>query len=257
VRTTGNMNHQPANWCRHELKYVVSEAQAAAMIEYVHPLVPPDVHAARGTYPVVTLYLDSADLRLCRESLDGVKNRFKLRIRSYTDASDTPCSFEIKRRMNRVIAKSRAWVRRVDMPSALNDLRALSWGEGCREANLAQFLYYQARLRAAPVLRVRYLRQAFESAGGNHLRVTFDRQLHFNTTATPNIEMNGRGWQPFPADPVVLEIKFSGRFPGWLSGIIRTLGIQDRSFSKYALSVKHACGRRFCAPTFVRWVCDE
>ncbi len=244
-------------WCRHELKYVISEAQAAAMIQYVRPAVPPDPHANRGVYPVVTLYLDSSDLRLCRESLEGVKNRFKLRIRSYTDAPDTPCSFEIKRRMNRIIAKSRAWVPKTDMPSVLKDSRVLSESEGDREENLEQFLYYQARLRTAPVLRVRYLRQAFESAWGNHLRVTFDRRLHFNTTVTPNIQMNGRGWQSFPGNPVVLEIKFTGRFPGWLGRIIHTFGIQDRSFSKYALSVKHACGRRFCAPKIARRVSDE
>ncbi len=243
--------------CRHELKFTISEAQAAAMAEHVRSAVPLDPHANRGAYPVVTLYLDSPDLRLCRESLEGVKNRFKLRVRSYTDAPDSPYSFEIKRRMNRVIAKSRAWVCKEDMPAALNGSIVLSRSDHNYSESLTQFRYYQARLRAAPVLRVRYLRQAFETAWGNHLRVTFDRQLHFVATPTPNVQMNGRGWQPFPGNPVVLEIKFNGRFPGWLGRIIHSFGIQDRSFSKYALSVRHACGRRFSAPRCPRRAGNE
>ena len=54
-------------------------------------------------YPIVSLYLDSPDLQLCRESLTGVKNRFKLRIRSYTDEPEYPRFLEIKRRINQVI----------------------------------------------------------------------------------------------------------------------------------------------------------
>jgi hypothetical protein len=244
----GNVWVPQANCCRHELKYVISEAQAAAMIACIRALVPPDVHAQRGGYPIVSLYLDSSDLRLCRESLEGVKNRFKLRIRSYSDAPEALYAFEIKRRMNRIIVKSRTWVCREDVPTLVGGSRSPSARIDPQEASLAQFLHYQTRFCAAPVLRVRYLREAYEDHGGNRLRITFDRQLQFNVTATPNVQMNGSGWQPFPGQPVVLEIKFTARFPAWLGRAVRALAIQDRSFSKYALSVKHACGRRFCAP---------
>lgn len=247
---TGSMCVPQADSCRHELKYVINEAQAAAMIACVRPFVPPDVHARSGGYPIVSLYLDSSDLRLCRESLDGVKNRFKLRVRSYSDAPDTLCSFEIKRRLNRIIAKTRSWVSRAEVAALVGGASSPAARVGAREASLAQFLYYRTRLRAAPVLRVRYMRQAFESTCGNPLRLTFDRQLQFNVTSKPNVGMNGGGWQPFPGQPVVLEIKFTGRFPAWLGRVVRALEIQDQSFSKYALSVKYACGWRFCAPTF-------
>lgn len=134
------------------------------------------------------------------------------------------------------------------MPVVLQELRLPPGGEAHSDANLAQFLYYQTRVRAAPVIRIRYLRQAFEGVSGNHLRITFDRDLHFNTTQTPNVQLNGRGWGPLPGNPVVLEIKFNGQFPAWLNRIIGLLGIQERSFSKYALSVIQACHMRFCAP---------
>ena len=63
-----------------------------------------------NAYMISSVYLDSDNLKLCRESLDGTKNRFKLRIRSYTDDLDYPRFFEIKRRVNTIIIKSRARV---------------------------------------------------------------------------------------------------------------------------------------------------
>ena len=70
-------------------------------------------------YPIVSLYIDSPELQLCRESLTGQKNRFKLRVRSYTDEPEYPQFFEIKRRINQVIMKSRARVTDADVPNLL------------------------------------------------------------------------------------------------------------------------------------------
>jgi len=70
-------------WCRHEIKYLVSEAQAAAITEYIRPLMRMDRHGEfkdDGYYPISSLYMDSEDLKLCRETLEGKLTRFKLRI---------------------------------------------------------------------------------------------------------------------------------------------------------------------------------
>ena len=99
--------------CRYEMKYHITETQAAAITEFKKPFVALDRYCKlqpSRDYPIVSMYLDSGDLRLCRESLTGHKNRFKLRIRSYTDEPEYPRFFEIKRRMNTIIIKSRARV---------------------------------------------------------------------------------------------------------------------------------------------------
>ena len=96
--------------CRFEMKYVIDEIKAAGIVRYIRPFLQMDRYSKlqrRGMYPIVSLYLDSPELRLCRESLTGQKNRFKLRIRSYTDEPEYPRFFEIKRRINQVIIKSR------------------------------------------------------------------------------------------------------------------------------------------------------
>jgi DNA relaxase NicK len=73
--------------CRYELKYRISESKAHAVEEFVRPYLHLDHYCksqASGSYPIATLYLDSDDFKLCRQTLEGQKNRFKLRVRSYT-----------------------------------------------------------------------------------------------------------------------------------------------------------------------------
>jgi hypothetical protein len=237
---------------RYELKYLIPEAQAVAIAEQIRPFMRPDRHSATGEYPLVSLYLDSDGLQLCRESREGLKNRYKLRIRSYSDDPAVPCFFEIKRRIDQVIVKSRARVPREAVgPLLENRVRPAALGVGDSQ-NLEQFLFYQEQLRAAPVLRVRYLRQAFESRAEDDVRITFDRRLSLQVTRGPVLGLNGPGWQRPPEHAVVLEIKFTDVYPVWINRLVRQFGLRQQSMSKYVRLVAHACGLRFCAPVVRR-----
>src|SRR6266567_3975282 len=72
------------------------------------------------SYPVHSLYLDSDNLEIYWRTVNGDKNRFKLRLRYYTDHPDTPVFFEIKRRMKDVILKQRGGVRQSAVPLLLS-----------------------------------------------------------------------------------------------------------------------------------------
>ena len=53
--------------CRYELKYLISEATAAAMDRYLRPFLEYDRYSKLqrgGMYPIVSLYLDSHDMQL-------------------------------------------------------------------------------------------------------------------------------------------------------------------------------------------------
>jgi len=71
--------------------------------------------------------------------------------------------------------------------------------------NIEQFLHYRQESGAVPVIRVRYVRRAFESRSADDVRVTFDRRLSFNVTREEEVGLNGLGWQPLRGDLVVLE----------------------------------------------------
>ncbi|UCD49257.1 MAG: polyphosphate polymerase domain-containing protein [Phycisphaerales bacterium] len=240
--------------CRYELKYLISEAQAAAVDRYISPFLEYDRYSKLqrgGMYPIVSLYIDSDDMQLCKETLTGQKNRFKLRIRSYTDEPEYPRFFEIKRRLNRVILKSRARVTDQDVPILLAGRLLPPQGFSTDETALNQFQLYTASICAGPKVLIRYMRQAFENTDENRVRVTFDRELCYKVTDKPEVRLGGSGWQPnsLTNGHVILEIKFTGTYPAWLARMAAHFNLQARSVSKFATSIEQACALGFCAPT--------
>lgn len=239
--------------CRYELKYHIPESTASAIAKFVRPYLQVDRYCKlqrSGDYPIVSLYLDSPDFKLCQESLTGQKNRFKLRIRSYTDEPEYPRFFEIKRRINTVIVKSRARVmdRDVSVLLAGHPLPPQNYTADIEAIN--QFQLYVNSLRARPAVLIRYTRQAFEDTSDTKVRVTFDRELAYKVTSLPEVRLGGSGWQrnPYTEGGVVLEIKFTGFYPAWLNYMVRFFNLEQQSISKYASSLRDSCSLRFCAP---------
>jgi len=240
---------------RYELKYLISESKAQAIVQYIKPYLQVDRYSKLqrgGDYPIVSLYLDSDDLRLCWETLTGHKNRFKLRVRSYTDEPDYPRFFEIKRRINTVIVKSRARVMDRDVPTLLAGLPLPPQNYSADIETLNQFQLYMNSIKAKPMILIRYMRRAYEGDSETRVRVTFDRQLCYCTTEAPEVRLGGRGWQEntLTMGSAILEIKFTNRYPAWLNQMIRALDLQAQPISKYATSITQSCWLGFCAPRF-------
>jgi hypothetical protein len=187
---------------------------------------------------------------LCKQTLRGHKNRFKLRIRSYTDEPGYPRFFEIKRRMNTIIIKNRSRVRDQDVVTLLSGSSLPPQEYSTDEKTLSQFQLYMKSINAKPKVLIRYLRQAYEDSSHNRVRVTFDRELSYNVTRAPEVLLNGQGWQhhPISRGGVILEIKFTARYPAWLARMVGCLNLRQESFSKYATSITSACSLGFCAP---------
>jgi len=238
---------------RFEMKYLISEAMAAEIARFIGPYLSVDRYSKLqpgGAYPIVSLYLDSKNLRLCRESLTGQKNRFKLRVRSYSDDEDYPSFFEIKRRINSVILKSRAAVRQQDVANLLSGLSLPPQAYKTDVEALNQFQLYASSIGARPKILIRYLRQAYESDSQNRVRITFDRELCYKTTTIAEVKLDGTSWQrnSLTVGNVILEIKFTARYPAWLGRMVKCFNLRQRSISKYATSLKQSCVMGFSAP---------
>ena len=244
--------------CRYELKYVISEAKAEALTQFIKPYLQVDRYSKLqrgGGYPIVSLYLDSDDMRLCKDTLEGRKNRFKLRIRSYTDEPDYPRFFEIKRRLNTVILKSRARVMDRDVPALLAGLPLPPQNYSADIDTINQFQLYMNSIKAKPKILIRYMRRAYEGDSETRVRVTFDSKLCYCATDAPEVRLSGRGWQrnSITEGGVILEIKFTNRYPAWLSEMVEYFDLLQRPVSKYATSVTEACALGFCAPSLGEW----
>lgn len=225
---------------RFEMKYLVREETAQAIRRFLSCYLTPDEFAAdlpNRSYPVHSLYLDSPDLATYQAVQTGEKNRFKLRIRYYSD-NDTTVYFEIKRRTNDVISKMRAKVKREAVQPLLSgqppQLRHLAKPDGKQLVALQEFCRLMHKLNAAPKSHVAYMREAWMSPGSNSLRVTFDRGVRCEPEFGAGLKTAlGETVAPFD-DQVVLELKFVDRLPNWCSEMVRLFGLVRGGAPKYA-----------------------
>ncbi|MFN7971430.1 MAG: polyphosphate polymerase domain-containing protein [Acidobacteriota bacterium] len=237
---------------RFEFKYVISEAMADRVRRVIRPFVRDDDFGLGPDgegYSVCSLYCDTGDYRLLRQGLDGLKNRFKLRVRTYTDRPEDPVYFEVKRRMDGVVLKSRARVARAD---ALRLFERQLWGARPHgNPDLDRFLTIAKNIGAVPIARVRYLRKAWASATGEPVRITIDSRIVHKPTRRYELWHGGDGWEPTYVGGQVLEIKFTQHFPRWVGDMVRSLELQRLPVAKYNLSMLQVLGMEWLSP--VKW----
>ena len=237
---------------RFELKYLVSEETARAVRGFVAAYLKPDEFAATlpdNAYPVHSLYLDSPELTTYQAVQTGEKNRFKLRIRYYTE-NDDAVYFEIKRRTNDVISKARAKVPRAAVQPLLAGqpprLSHLAKPDGRQLVALQEFCGLMHKLRATPRSHVAYRREAWMSPLNNAMRVTFDRAVQCEPEFGAALRTGfGAAVSPFD-DQVVLELKFVDRLPNWCLEMIRAFGLRRGGAPKYAQGVFLLGEQRLC-----------
>lgn len=238
---------------RWELKYVVPEELALAVREFIRPYLELDEYGAKRpdlSYTIHNLYLDSTDLAIYWGTINGNKNRYKLRLRFYEDNTHAPVFFEIKRRMNDAILKQRSGIKR----SAVEPVLAghlpspseLVSGDPRQLVAIQRFVDLMHRDRAVPVAHVRYDREAWISVADNSVRVTLDR----NVSISPEFVTRFSEQMDDPTCVfgrlVVLELKFTGRFPDWFKELVRVFNLRQGSASKYADGVARKGEASFC-----------
>ena len=225
---------------RFEYKYLVSEEQAVQIRHFVNSYLEADRYTAGREglgYAVHSLYFDSPDLMTCWATVEGKKNRFKLRVRFYDDRPESPLFLEIKRRDNQVISKQRAAVKR----SCADRLLAGQWLQRTDlyiddERNfraLYNFCELCQKIQARPTAYTSYLREAYEAATDNHARVTFDRQLRAGPYRGSIDISQLEQWAMPNILGVVLELKFTDRYPEWMQMLVESFDLTRTSMPKY------------------------
>jgi hypothetical protein len=254
---------------RWELKYVVPEELALAVREFVRPYLELDEYGAKRadlSYTIHNLYLDSENLAIYWGTINGDKNRYKLRLRFYEDnvhaprlryyddRPQTPVFFEIKRRMNEAILKQRSGIKRGSVEAVLaGQLPApseLVSSDPRQLVAIQRFVELMMHDRAVPVAHVRYDREAWISVMDNSVRVTMDR----NVLIAPEFVARFSEQMDDPTcvfgKLVILELKFTGRFPDWFKELVRVFGLRQGSASKYADGIARK-GEHFFHPRSV------
>ena len=239
---------------RYELKYRISEQMAQRVKGFISAFLSPDPYSLRVPdrhYSICSLYMDSERFDLYRETVLDKCNRFKLRIRGYDDEPTNPVYFEIKRKLNGIIYKSRAKASKDEIAPILKGHYLPPNATEADRTTLKQYVHYAHCLQARPIVLIRYKREAYEGQMDIRARITFDRELKYLITDKPAFRMNGQGWKKVPIDFVVLEIKFTDYFPVWLVDMIRMFNLNRQSMSKYGNAVRQLAPAGVIIPAFL------
>jgi len=228
---------QASRW---EQKYVITEDVALQIREFVCSYLELDengVGKPNYSYPVHSLYLDSNDLRFYWSTINGDKNRFKLRLRFYNDNPDTPVFFEIKRRVDNCILKKRGGVRRdaVDLllSGHLPEPSYLVSNNPKQFMALEEFCRLMQEHRARPTVHIAYLREAYVPHDDNSARLTMDRMVRAEPEPVARLSTQMLNPVVVWGREVVLELKFTNRFPDWFGELVRVFGLRQCGAAKY------------------------
>ena len=214
------------NFKRIEKKYLLSERQYEALFRRIGGHLTPDAY---GRSTVLSLYLDTPDHRIIRDSIEAADYKEKLRLRSYGTASaDSPVFLELKKKFGGVVYKRRA------VMSLREAERYLRCGIKPFESQIMSELDWAMRLYGRPqgAMLIACEREAWFDEAHPDLRLTFDRNIRCRDSEL-RLDRGSAGTALLPEDTVLLEIKTAGAMPLWLADALDAEGILPGSFSKY------------------------
>jgi hypothetical protein len=234
---------------RYEYKAWATEHQAEQLARLSRDYLVVDPFCAAGQEKNVSLYFDSPRRTFLNMHLEAAPDRLKLRIRSY-DSPGGPTFLEVKRRVKSVTLKHRTTVpHAVAQAVAAGDLEPLE--RVPPSPALTEFLFLYQRYLVEPVLLVSARRLALSSVeDGGGFRLTFDRDIRFQTPRGADLRGRAGGWIPVdlsvrsghPELTVLIEMKFVHAAPAWLGPAVASLGLRPTSFSKYVASLCQEMG---------------
>ena len=211
---------------RYEMKYIMNEDQTEYFKRSIEGHMKEDKF---GLCSIASLYYDTPNYRLIRESIEKPPFKEKIRLRSYGLATESsPVFLELKRKAYGIVYK-----RRVQTTIPL--VNKFFYGEGdiCAGGQINREIttfrdHYQTLVPACLII---YDRIAYFQPDGD-LRLTIDHAPRYRyeqldlTTSMQGDLLLGKG-------STILEIKVQQSVPLWLSSILSKGKIYKGSFSKY------------------------
>lgn len=212
---------------RYEKKYLLNKSEYEKIMYIIKEKLVPDIH---GKNTLCSLYLDTPDFLLIRNSIDAVSYKEKLRLRSYgAPEQEKTLYFEIKKKYKRVVYK-----RRVSMTPE-EAAKYIESGQMPFDSQIMREIDYLMRFYRQPKPNVCILceREAFFAEDNSDVRLTFDENLRYRY-GFPTADNIDEGNPIIDKDKYILEIKTPGAMPLWLANALSECKIYPRSFSKYA-----------------------
>lgn len=220
---------------RVEKKYRLTPAQKDALLQEVQSHLTPDAH---GRSTVCSLYLDTPEHLLIRNSIDARVYKEKLRLRSYgTPAPDEHVFLEIKKKYKGVVYKRRVIMTLQEAMAYIGGGEKPLESQIMSEIDYAMHFYRQPK----PAMLIAYEREAYFDRDLPSLRLTFDTNVRYREHDL-HLDHGHHGTLLLPDDTILMEIKTDGAMPLWLARALSHCGILPTSFSKYGTAYQITTG---------------
>ena len=221
---------------RHELKYIISQAQIPLLRSRIDQYMKLDHHVIdAGFYNIRSLYFDDFQNSSYYENENGTDPREKFRIRIYNHSAER-ITLECKRKERGKTLKSSCLL----SESQAKALMLCSSIDVEKHPALLRKMCLQMRTKLLhPVTIVEYERIPYVCRNGN-VRVTFDKNISsssavksFLNSEIPRRPVMPPGWQ-------LMEVKFDEYLPDYIYRALNLGNLQQTAFSKYYLCRKYA-----------------
>ena len=158
---------------RTERKYIITLNQRKQLLELISSQICSDKF---GESTVRSLYFDTDDFRLIRNSIDKPVYKEKLRLRSYsTPKADSNVFLELKKKYKGVVYKRRETLKYSEAMNYLNTRSKPIDTQIMKEIDWTMNYYNGLK----PKMFIAYERTAFYSKEDSHLIITFDNHVPF------------------------------------------------------------------------------
>ncbi len=218
---------------RYEIKYLLKKEQVEFLVDNLKNYMEVDQY---GMTSIASLYYDTPNHRLIRESIDGDNFKEKIRLRSYgLNKPGKPVFLELKRKADGIVYKRRVETSIDDVDKFINyENDNLTDGQISKEIEYFRN-YYKSLIPSCLII---YDRVAYFERNGD-LRLTIDFNPRFRLDNL-NLNTSMDGVSLLNDGEAILEIKVQEAIPLWLSSILDRGKIYKGSFSKYGEAYKKA-----------------
>ncbi len=215
---------------RYEIKYLLTKEQTEYLVEGLKGHMVLDQY---GRTSICSLYYDTPNHRLIRESLDKPEFKEKCRLRSYGLAKPgKPVFLELKRKAYGIVYKRRIQTSIDEVNKFFNKSDVFS--DSQIEKEITYFRDYYESLK--PACLIIYDREAYYEPDGD-LRLTIDYNPRYRLDDL-NLSTSTDGKSLLEEGSTILEIKVQEAIPIWLSTLLSNGKIYKNSFSKYGEAYK-------------------
>ena len=211
---------------RYEKKYMIRPEQFEAFFRELEPHIMPDRFFSST---VLSVYYDTANYSLIRNSIEKPVYKEKLRLRSYNVPAPGDNVFvELKGKFKGLVYKRRVMMTEREAVAYLSGAApAPHDGQVVREVD-----WFLKTTPVQPKVLIACDREAYVAKEQPELRITFDKNIRWRDTQL-DLCMGSHGENILPEGHVLMELKIPEACPMWLARMLSEHALFPAGFSKY------------------------